>query len=219
MTGRRDEIVEAALAVAQERGLEATTMRAVAERLGGSVMGLYRHVPTKDALLDALVGRLLAEVDAGDVEAPWPDRLQHLAAQVFDLALRHPTVVPLLLVRAYAAPSAVRVVTATSELLRDAGVPAEDVPRLERMVATFLLGYATSAANGAFWADPVATEPPPTGQRRAPGLDAEQERIWRAELAADVADLVAVVERAASAQAPAVDVDGPRAAPGGRRSR
>lgn len=160
MTSRRAQVVDAALVVAQRRGLAAMSMRAVADQLGSSVMALYRHVPTKEALLDELVGRLLAEVDLPDPEQPWPARLHHLAGTVYDLALRYPTVVPLLLTRAYRAPDAVRVTQATSSVLHDAGIPPDQVPRLERMVSTFLLGYATAAANTAFWSDPAATSPP-----------------------------------------------------------
>jgi AcrR family transcriptional regulator len=193
---RRDEIVEAALVIAQRQGLAAMSMRAVAEQLGGSVMGLYRHVPTKEALLDELVGRLLAEVDLPDPGDPWPDRLRHLANQVYDLAGRYPTVVPLLITRAYVAVDAVRVVETTSGILRDAGIPADQIPRLERMLATFLLGYATSAANSAFWSDPTATAPPSAPQTRRPATapDAAARDRWRAELERDIADLVRLIE-------------------------
>jgi hypothetical protein len=63
-------------------------------------------------------------------------------------------------------------------------VPEADVPRLERMVSTFLLGYATAAANGAFWSDPGATRPPAAD--RPSGATPS---TWEAELLADVADL------------------------------
>ncbi len=218
MASRRAEIVEAALAVAQERGLAAMTMRAVADRLGASVMGLYRHVPTKEALLDDLVGRLLAELDLPDPAQPWQRRLHLLAGQVYDLAGRYPTVVPLLLTRAYTAPDAVRVVDATSGLLRDAGIAPGEVPRLERMVATFLLGYAVSAANRAFWSDPAATGPA-TADRPGAAADgsAEAPDVWRAELdrdVADLADLLADVGRPGHREPPPADTRGP----GGPRS-
>jgi len=132
--------MDAALVVAQTRGLAAMSMRAVAEQTGSSVMALYRHVPSKDALLDGLVGRVLAEVEPPDPDDGWEDQLRDLARQVFEVAHRYPTVVPLLLTRAYVAPEAVRIVDATSALLRKAGVPEADLPRLERMVSTFLLG-------------------------------------------------------------------------------
>ena len=194
---RRSEIVEAALAVAQENGLAAMSMRAVADRVGVSVMALYRHVPTKEALLDELVGRLLAEIEPAAPDTPWQQRLRDLAGQVYALAGRYPTVVPLLLTRAYSAPPAVRVVTGTSALLRDAGVAESDVPRLERMVATFLLGYATSAVNNAFWSDPAATQPPPAPAPPAPAPAGATQHSWQAELDRDVTDLITLLDHVA----------------------
>lgn len=192
MSDRREQIVEAALAVAQSQGLAAMTMRAVAAQVGCSVMALYRYVPTKDALLDELVGRLLAEVDLPDPGQPWQTRLHHLARQVYELAGRYPTVVPLLMTRAYVAADAVHVVGTTTAILVEAGVPVDQVPRLERMISTYLLGYATSAANSAFWSDPNASSPPaaPTPrQTGAPPPSSESRDHWRSELDRDISDL------------------------------
>lgn len=198
MADRRSEIVEAALSVAQDHGLAAMSMRAVADRVGVSVMALYRHVPTKEALLDELVGRLLAEIEPAAPDTPWQQRLRDLAGHVYALAGRYPTVVPLLLTRAYSAPPAVRVVTETSALLRDAGVAESEVPRLERMVATFLLGYATSAVNHAFWPDPAATSPPPSPTPSAPAPPGEAQHSWQAELDRDATDLITLLNHVAN---------------------
>jgi AcrR family transcriptional regulator len=143
-------------------------------------MALYRHVEDKDALLDGLVGRLLAEVRLPEPGRPWRDALGLVARELQALARRYPSVAPLLLTRVYVAPDAVRVVDAMYALLADAGVPEHEVPRVERLLSTFLLGYTVSAANDAFWRSTHAD----------PGL-------WDRELDADVADLVALVERLA----------------------
>lgn len=50
-----EEVVQAALGIADREGLAALTMQAVAQRLGVTAMALYRYVPSKDALLDAIV--------------------------------------------------------------------------------------------------------------------------------------------------------------------
>ncbi len=181
---RRDLIFDAALEIARTRGLAAVSMRAVAERVGVTPMALYRHVEDKDALLDGLVGRLLAEVRLPEPGRPWREALGVVARELHALARRHPSVAPLLLTRVYVVPDAVRVVDAMYALLADAGVPQHEVPRVERLLSTFLLGYAVAAANDAFWRS-----------------DEAGARLWEAELDADVADLVALVERAARAPA------------------
>jgi len=64
MDDKRRQILDAALAIADEEGLEAVSMRAVAARVGVSPMALYPHVGSKEALLDGMVGRLLGELPA-----------------------------------------------------------------------------------------------------------------------------------------------------------
>jgi AcrR family transcriptional regulator len=68
-----DEIVEAAIVILRERGLDAVSMRNVADRLGVSPMPLYTRVGNKAALIDAVADQLLADLaPAAGVEEPWP---------------------------------------------------------------------------------------------------------------------------------------------------
>jgi AcrR family transcriptional regulator len=69
-----DEIVEAAVGILQERGLDAVSMRNVAERLGVSPMPLYTRVGNKAALLDAVADRLLLDLaPEPHADEPWTD--------------------------------------------------------------------------------------------------------------------------------------------------
>ena len=57
-----DEIVDAAIVILRERGLDAVSMRNVADRLGVSTMPLYSRVGNKEALIDAVADQLLADL-------------------------------------------------------------------------------------------------------------------------------------------------------------
>src|SRR5262245_59468364 len=57
----REAILDAALRLADEHGLGAASMRAVADQVGVTPMALYPHIGSKAALLDGLVDRMLAE--------------------------------------------------------------------------------------------------------------------------------------------------------------
>lgn len=146
----RAAVLDAALAVADEGGIEAVTMAAVGRRLGVSAMALYRHVEDKADLLDGLVERLLDDVPLPDPDRPPAEQLAALGEGVRATARRHPHVFPLLLARPAATPTARtrrdRVVT----LLREAGVPAAEAARAERLVSTMVLGFAASEAAGRF---------------------------------------------------------------------
>jgi AcrR family transcriptional regulator len=152
MAGRRDEILDAAVAIADERGLDAVSMRAVAERVGVTPMALYRHVSDKSALLDGIVGRLLGTLlPASDgKKRGWEERLAALAHTCRALAQRHPWAAQVLFSRPAVTPDAVRAVDIIYTALIDAGVPDREVPRLERMISTFVLGFVASEASGRF---------------------------------------------------------------------
>jgi AcrR family transcriptional regulator len=147
---RRPEILDAALAVASERGLDVLSMRAVAQHLSLTPMALYGYFRNKDELLDALVGRLLSEIPAPAAGLGWREVLEHLAYGVRAMATRYPSVLPLLLTRPAVSPAAVQNVDAVYRALLAAGVPPAQVPRLERMVSTFAIGHTLSEVSGRF---------------------------------------------------------------------
>jgi AcrR family transcriptional regulator len=147
-------ILEASLALAERSGLAAVTMRAVAKRLGVTPMALYRHVPDKQALLDGLVDRLLAELPVPDPALPWRERLGAMLGALRDAARRHPEAFPMLFRRPVTTPAALRRREVVYAALRDAGVDESLVPRAERLLSTFALGFAASEAGGRFAAHP-----------------------------------------------------------------
>ncbi len=77
----RDEIVQAALEIAEEEGIKAVSMRKVARRLGAGTMSLYHYVRTKDDLLalmdDELMGELV--IPEGEMPEGWRERVTLIA--------------------------------------------------------------------------------------------------------------------------------------------
>jgi AcrR family transcriptional regulator len=146
----RDDILGATLALADEQGLAAVSMRAVAARLGVTAMSLYHHVRDKDDLLDGLVERLLSELQLPDASLPGGERLHALAASLRSLAACHPHAFPLLLSRPVVTEGALAVRDVAYGALRDAGVSDDLVPRVERLLSTFVIGFAASEVGGRF---------------------------------------------------------------------
>ena len=105
----RDRIVRTAVSFIDEFGLPGLTMRRLGSILGVEAMSLYRYVPGRENLLDAVVENILAEMRA-DVEildSPrdgWQDFLQRLAHGVRRVALAHPKAFPLVASRPAEAP-------------------------------------------------------------------------------------------------------------------
>jgi AcrR family transcriptional regulator len=146
----REDVLDATLALADERGLGAVSMRAVAARLGVTAMSLYHYVRDKEDLLDGLVERLLGELALPDFSLPGEERLHALASSMRQAAARHPDVFPLMLGRPVATPAALAVRELVYAALRDAGVSDELVPRAERLLSTFVIGFAASEVGGRF---------------------------------------------------------------------
>jgi AcrR family transcriptional regulator len=189
---KRRLILDQALALVDERGLAAMSMRAVAERVGLTSMALYPYVGGKDALLDGLVDLLHLELgmkvgdDPADID--WRDRLRALGRAVRSLAHAHPSAFPLLLNRSADGASAAWLTAALRGVLHDAGVPGTEVPRMARMILAFLLGYTTGEATGGL----------PTAENDEAGNEpaGNEEARPDAEFDADLADLIALVETA-----------------------
>ncbi len=146
----RRAVLDATLALAEEGGMQAVSLRAVARRLAVTPMALYRHVGDKQGLLDGLVERVLDELPVPSRELAWEQRLTVMSAGLRASARRHPDVFLELLRRPAATPAALRRRDAVYDALRDAGVPAALVPRTERLLNTFILGFAASEAAGRF---------------------------------------------------------------------
>jgi AcrR family transcriptional regulator len=86
-----DEIVAAAIVILQERGLDALSMRNVAERLGVSPMPLYTRVGNKAALIDAVADHLLLDLaPAAAAGEPWPEYAGRWCRELRDRLKRTP---------------------------------------------------------------------------------------------------------------------------------
>ena len=105
----RDRIVTAAITFIEENGLPGLSMRRLGAVLGVEAMSLYRYVPGRENLLDAVVEQIMAEMhdDPHVLDRPrdgWQDFLQRLAHGVRRVALAHPRCFPLVASRPVEAP-------------------------------------------------------------------------------------------------------------------
>jgi AcrR family transcriptional regulator len=197
----KDAILDAAIQLADERGLDAVSMRSVAARVGVTPMALYPYVGSKAALLDGMMGRMLRDLlPVTGQAADWSKRLRDLAYAARGMSKQHPWVARLQLLRPAIEPDAVRVVDAIYQALLEAGVPEAEVPRMERMISTFIIGFGASEAEGRFargTLDPRGRRGQlpeghlPAHYRLAHVLDKPVD--WDAEFEADLSDLEQLV--------------------------
>ena len=216
MAEKRAEILDIAVALADERGLAAVSMRAIAERVGVTPMALYPYIGNKTALLDAMLGHLLGQpqparpgpgaTSGAGGGGTWPEQLAAIARSARAVVTAHPWAAELVFARPAVTPDSVRSVDLVYTALLEAGVPASEVPRLERMLSTVVIGFAASEAGGRFGSEddprsfrsfrgmlPDGTLP--GHARLAAALECPVD--WDAEFEADIADLALLIEAVA----------------------
>jgi AcrR family transcriptional regulator len=202
VAARKDEILDAAIAIADEHGLEAVSMRSVAERVGVTPMALYPHIGSKTALLDDMYGRIVGELLPGQHDrGTGLERLQSLARRARTLLRQRPWIVTLMFARPSVTLDGLRGTDFVYQALLDAGVPEADVPRMERLVTTFFFGFIASEAGGRFGtaSSAAAREARASLTADLPGLARIAPYIsktpdWDAEYDADLADLARLIE-------------------------
>jgi AcrR family transcriptional regulator len=148
----RDRIVAAAIRFIDESGLPGLSMRRLGALLGVEAMSLYRYVPGRENLLDAVVESIIDEMREDDdvLEAPrdgWQDFLQRLAHGVRRVALSHPRAFPLVASRPPEAPwlrpplRSLTWVEAFLDGLSQEGFTDEAAVAAYRAFTSFLLGH------------------------------------------------------------------------------
>lgn len=149
-----ERIADAALALIDRDGLQAFSMRRLGAALGVEAMAIYHHHPSKGRLLDAVMDRLVLELEVPEPGSqPAIDRLRHALRSYRRLALRHPHAFPLLVGRRFNSPGAFVVYERILQALAECGCGPEQAASWFRT-----LGYF---ASGAGMADIASREQEP----------------------------------------------------------
>jgi AcrR family transcriptional regulator len=156
----RERIIAAALALVDASGLDALTMRRLGASLGVEAMSLYKHVPNKEAILDGIRERLLAEFSATLPAAPasdWRDDLARFARAYRAVGRAHPEAFSLLASapgRAYVVGS--DIAEQAIQRLMAEGLGRDDAIRAQRTVTRFVLGTGLLERAAADAPSPIA---------------------------------------------------------------
>ena len=86
----RERVLTAAVALADEVGIEALSMRRLAQELGVVPMALYKHVAGKEELLDGMVDALVSEIDPPVGDAGWKNAVRLRVLSARRALLMHP---------------------------------------------------------------------------------------------------------------------------------
>ncbi|MCP2322769.1 AcrR family transcriptional regulator [Hamadaea flava] len=141
----RAQIVRETLALLDEEGLDALSMRRLAARLGSGATSVYWHVANKDELLELVLDEVYGEftVPVGD-DLRWRDVVQRYAYSMWDTLIRHPWAVPLIGTRPAIGPNALRSMSRVTSTLTGAGFVRSNIDFAWAAVFSYVLGTVTS---------------------------------------------------------------------------
>ncbi|MGP4017685.1 TetR/AcrR family transcriptional regulator C-terminal domain-containing protein [Saccharopolyspora sp. 5N708] len=142
----QDRIAAAAIAIADERGLAGLSMRGVAGALGSPTMSLYRHVRSKDELLDLMADAAIGEIDL-PVPPPgsWRAALELAARLQWRVYRRHPWLpFALSLTHPQALPNMVRHGEWMLRAAEELGLDPETRAKVHFVIVNYVRGTATN---------------------------------------------------------------------------
>ncbi|MGW6929618.1 TetR/AcrR family transcriptional regulator [Lentzea sp. NPDC054927] len=142
----QSRVVEAAIKVADAEGVDALTMRRVAETLGFTTMSLYRHVPGKSELLDLMVDAVWGETESTP-KGPWRDGLDFFARQMWAMYCAHPWMLQLTTSRRMPGPHAMARQDAAYAAVSELGLRSEEIVAVVTAVAQFVDGVGRTMAD------------------------------------------------------------------------
>ena len=137
----RERVLDAAMRLADEGGIEALSMRKLADTLGVKAMSLYNHVANKDDVLDGIVDAACAEIALATDDTDWKRAIRGIAISAHETLLRHPWASSLSMVQK---PGVGRLRYGDSLLgcFRNAGFSKDLTYHAYHIIESYILGYA-----------------------------------------------------------------------------
>lgn len=149
----RERVLRGAIALADQRGIDSMTMRALGSELGVEAMSLYNHVRSKDDILDGIVDLVLGDIDVPGTGTPWKEAMRHRALSAHQVLLAHPWAAVLIMSRYNIGPGMTRYLDATLGRLREGGFSIEGALDAWNTLDSHLYGFTLQELNLPFEAD------------------------------------------------------------------
>ncbi|RQT95481.1 TetR/AcrR family transcriptional regulator [Burkholderia cepacia] len=144
----KDAIVAAALALLEDVGEAAFSVRKLAQSVGCDPMSVLYHFKSKEGLSRAIANALSRSLVPVDATLPWRERLRDLARQYRALALRYPAAFALLQRHMSTGPADLAHIEAVHRALADAGIPRAALPSVCVGWYASVIGLAAAEAGG-----------------------------------------------------------------------
>ncbi len=135
-------MLSTAVALAAREGIEALSMRKLADELGVGAMSLYYYVPNKEELLDGMVDIVFGEIELPSTDDDWRTALRRRALSTREVLNRHRWAVGLMESRATPGPASFRLHNAVLGCLREGGFSIEATIQAYSVQDAYIYGFA-----------------------------------------------------------------------------
>jgi AcrR family transcriptional regulator len=154
----REQVVAAAIELADRDGIESISMRRLAQELGVEAMSLYTHVRNKDDLLDGMVDAVIGmiPVNADADAADWRTSLRRMALGARGVMLRHPWAPRTVETRATPGPAGLAYANTVLGILREGGFSIAQTHHALHILGSRVLGFTQSVFDDSAGPDPEA---------------------------------------------------------------
>ncbi|WP_084529768.1 TetR/AcrR family transcriptional regulator C-terminal domain-containing protein [Nocardia crassostreae] len=146
----RERVLSAALGLADESGLDALSMRKLAQALGVEAMSLYNHVANKDDLLDGVADLVIGEFELLAAGGDWRAALRRRCVSAHETLLRHPWACVLIVARMNIGPNMLRHIDAMLGCLHEAGFSYVLADRAWNALDSHVYGFTLQELNFPF---------------------------------------------------------------------
>lgn len=160
----RERVLRAAITLADKGGIASLTMRKLGQALGVEAMSLYRHVASRDEILDGIVAEVIGEIALPAKGADWKVAMRERAISAHDVLVRHPWAPTLIESRVMLRPATMRYADAIIGSLRDGGFPIQAALRAMLILDSYVYGFTLQEVS---WPVPAAEVAESTARLRA----------------------------------------------------
>jgi len=143
----RDQVLRAAVALADESGIGALSMRKLGEAVGVEAMSLYNHVTNKADLLDGMVDVVFSEIGLPAGDTGWRAAMRQRAISVREALARHRWAIGLMESRRSPGPATLRHHDTVIGCLRAAGFSVEMTAHAYSVLDSYIYGFALQEAS------------------------------------------------------------------------
>lgn len=143
----RERVLEGAIALADEVGMDGFTIRKLATAIDVKPMTIYHYVSNKEAIIDGMIDLIFAEIELPPVRIDWSEAMRRRARSARAVLARHRWATPLMESRTNPGPATLGHHDAVLGCLRRAGFSIEMTAHAYAIIDSYIYGFALQEAN------------------------------------------------------------------------